>query len=71
VWGGHTLKSIPSSAQHVTLCTLEFDDEEKSKHAGLAQENGFGPSTFAGFTKADKRRSKRVHLPKKSVINMI
>ncbi len=38
-------------------------DEAKSKHAGLAQVNGFG--------KAGERRRKAMHLLKKSVINMI
>jgi hypothetical protein len=31
--------NIPSGAQYLTPSSL---DEEKSKHAGLAQQNGFG-----------------------------
>jgi hypothetical protein len=29
--------------------------EEKSKHTGLAQQNGFWPSNFAQFVEAGKR----------------
>jgi hypothetical protein len=42
--------------------------EEKSKHAGLAQENPFWLSIIAKFAVAGKRRSNVVHLHKKSVI---
>jgi hypothetical protein len=35
-------ESISSSAQHVTLQQNLY--EEKSKHASLAQQNGFGPA---------------------------
>jgi hypothetical protein len=41
-------------------------DEEKSKHAGLAQQNGFGQH-FCSV----KRQSKTQHMLEKSVINMI
>jgi hypothetical protein len=33
-------------------------DEEKSKHASLAQQNGFGPAFCAVFAEAGKRHSK-------------
>jgi hypothetical protein len=36
-----TLKSISSNAEYIWSCTEKLD-EEKSKHAGLAQENGCG-----------------------------
>jgi hypothetical protein len=38
-------------------------DEEKSKHVGLAQHDGFGPCNFALFAAACKRHSKAQHLP--------
>jgi hypothetical protein len=37
-------------------------DEEKSKHAGLAQLTGFGPSIFAQDVEAGKSYSKAEHL---------
>jgi hypothetical protein len=40
-------------------------DEEKSKHAGLAQENGFWHSIIAHFVVAGKRRNKAVQLQKR------
>jgi hypothetical protein len=48
-------------------CTFKL--EEKSKHASLAQKNGFA-STFASAEEW-KRHNKDVHLPEKTVINMI
>ncbi len=33
-------------------------NEEKSKHARLSQQNGFGPSIFLQFAEAGKRHSK-------------
>jgi hypothetical protein len=33
-------------------------NEEKSKHASLAQQNGFGPSIFSQDAEAGKRHSK-------------
>jgi hypothetical protein len=39
-------KNITSSAQCERPCTEKLD-EENSKHAGLAQENGFVPCAFA------------------------
>jgi hypothetical protein len=32
-------------------------DKEKSKHAGLAQQNGFGPALFAEDAKVGTRQS--------------
>jgi hypothetical protein len=32
-------------------------DEEKSKHASLAQQNGFWPGIFAHFAEAGKKHS--------------
>ncbi len=46
-------------------------DEEKSKHAGLAQVNGFAPAHVVSLGKAGERRRKAMHLLQKSVINMI
>jgi hypothetical protein len=38
----------------------------------IPHENGFGPpNMFAQFAEAGERRSKALHLPEKSVINMI
>jgi hypothetical protein len=54
----------------VRPCTKKLD-EENSKHAGLAQENGFVPCTFAQCAEASERQSKAMHLPVKSIINMI
>jgi hypothetical protein len=50
------------------LCTLKLD-EEKSKHAGLSQENDFRSCMFAHFAEAGKWRNKAV--VRKSVINTI
>ncbi len=36
--------SMPSGVWHV-ICTLKLD-EEKSKHANLANRNAFGPAFF-------------------------
>jgi hypothetical protein len=33
-------------------------DEEKSNHAGLAQQIGFGPAFFVWFAESGKRHSK-------------
>jgi hypothetical protein len=38
-------------------CKLKLN-EEKSKHARLSQQNGFGPSIFLQFAEAGKRHSK-------------
>jgi hypothetical protein len=35
-------------------------DDKKSKHAALAQENGFGPTFFAQFAEAGKSCQRRV-----------
>jgi hypothetical protein len=40
-------------------------DEEKSKHAGLAQQNGFGPA-FVKFAEPGRRHNKAEHLAEKS-----
>jgi hypothetical protein len=40
-------------------------DEEKSKYAGLAQENGFGLACLQNFAVACKSRSTDVHLHKR------
>jgi hypothetical protein len=48
-------------------------DEEKSKYAGLAQEQWFWLSIipqFAVFAVAGKRQSNIVHLPKKRRCNL-
>jgi hypothetical protein len=39
VWGGDALRATPQVLS-MPPCTVK-SDEEKSKHAGLAQENGF------------------------------
>jgi hypothetical protein len=51
--------------------TLEIKklDEEKSKHAGLAQQNGFGPQFLHILGRLVI--SHLVHLPEKSVMNII
>jgi hypothetical protein len=46
-------------------------DEEMSKHAGLAQQNGYCPAILHSFAEAGKRHIKAVHVQEKSVINMI
>jgi hypothetical protein len=49
-------------------------DEEKSKHAGLAEQNGLCLASFADFAESSKKAqqaSKPVHLREKSVISMI
>jgi hypothetical protein len=53
-------------------CTVKLD-EEKSKHAGLAQENGFYHSRSAQFAVAGERHSKAAghRQAEKSVINVI
>jgi len=39
-------------------------DEENSKHAGLAQENGFAPAHLhRQSAEASERQSKAMHLP--------
>jgi hypothetical protein len=46
--------------------TLKLDEEE-SKHAGLADQNGFvWLSNFAPISEAGERHRKIVHLPNKS-----
>ncbi len=40
-------------------------DEEKSKYAGLAQENGFGLAYLQTFAVAGKSHSTDVHLHKR------
>jgi hypothetical protein len=40
-------------------CKLKLD-EEKSKHAGLALQNGFDPAFFAHFAEAGKRHKKPI-----------
>jgi hypothetical protein len=40
-------QSISSGAQYV-ICTVKFN-EEKSKYAGLGQENGFGSAYLHGL----------------------
>jgi hypothetical protein len=45
-------------------------DEEKSKHASMAQENGFGPAYFAQNAKPGKRCITAVNLIE-NVINLI
>ncbi len=46
----------------VTPCTEKLD-EANSKHAGLAQENGFVPAHLHSLLKASERQSKAMHLP--------
>ncbi len=55
-------KSISISAQHV-ICTVKLD-EEKSKCAGLAHENGFWLSIIVQYIVTGKRHSNAVHLQK-------
>jgi hypothetical protein len=45
-------------------------DEEKSKYAGLAQEQWFWLSIIPQFAVAGKRQSNIVHLPKKRRCNL-
>jgi hypothetical protein len=50
--------------------------KEKSKHVGLAQQNGFffGPAFFAqqfSLLRLSKGHIRKQHLSEKSVINMI
>jgi hypothetical protein len=49
-------------AQYVTPYKLKLDEGNLSKHASLAQQNGFGPAFFAQFVEASKRHSKVKHL---------
>jgi hypothetical protein len=51
-------KSIPTGAQYATL-NPKFSDEEKSKHAGLAQENGFAPENVFSLLRAGKMAHKK------------
>jgi hypothetical protein len=52
-------------------CKLKLD-EEKSKHAILAQQNGFGSTFLHYLVRLVKGTANPNHLPKKkSVINMI
>ncbi len=52
-------------------CTLK-SDEEKSKHAGLAQENGLCSGKYAQLLlRLVKGTAKAVNLPEKSAINTI
>jgi len=46
-------------------------DEEKLKHACLAQQNGAWPNSFAQFAQASRRHSKAQDLIEKSIKNMI
>jgi hypothetical protein len=46
-------------------------DEEESKYAGLAQQNGFGPAFLNGLLRLVKGIAKPNTLPEKSVVNMI
>ncbi len=66
----HKLQEHPHKVLDMWPCTLQ-SGEEKSKYACLAQENKFCSYFFAQFAEAGERHSKVVHLPKKSVINMI
>jgi hypothetical protein len=54
----------------VRPCTEKLD-EENSKHAGLAEQNGFVPAHLHSLLRLVKRPSKAMHLPVKSVVNMI
>jgi len=65
----YTLKSIPSSAQYVTL-HLEIE-WRKVKICQFGSAKSFWPNIFAQFAEVGKRHSKAVHMPEKSVINMI
>jgi hypothetical protein len=56
VWGGDALRPSPAVLS-MWPCTLEFD-EEKSKHAGLAQENGFGQAHLHGLLRLVKGTAK-------------
>jgi hypothetical protein len=57
-------------------CKLELD-EEKPKHVGLAQQNGFVPAflysllSFVQFAGARTRHSKAYYLPENSAITII
>ncbi len=51
-------------------CTLKLD-EEKWKHVGLARQKGFWPSICAQVAEAGTRQSKLVHLPERTVINVV
>jgi hypothetical protein len=64
-------KNITSSAQCERPCTEKLD-EENSKHAGLAQENGFlSLAHLHSLLRLVKGRAKAMHLRVKSVMNMI
>jgi hypothetical protein len=45
-------------------------DEEKSKHASFAQQNGLD-SIFAEFAEVGEGHNKAYHLSEKSLVNMI
>jgi hypothetical protein len=46
-------------------------DEEKSKHAGLAQETGYWLSTMYKFALASKKAQQRCAPAEQSVVNVI
>jgi hypothetical protein len=49
-------KSNSTGAQYVP-CKLKLD-EEKSKHAGLAQQNGLGPAFWHSLLRLEKSTAK-------------
>jgi hypothetical protein len=60
-WKKWVSKSNPQwSAICMWPCTLKLD-EEKSKHAGLAEQNGLCPAVLQTFAEAGERHSKPVH----------
>jgi hypothetical protein len=54
----------------VIVHTIKLD-EEKSKHAGLAQENGFDVAYLHSLPRSIQSLAKLGTCPKRSVINMI
>jgi hypothetical protein len=53
------------NAQSAIVHSTIRSTKKKSKHAGLAQENGFWLSILALFAVAGKRRRKDVHFQKR------
>jgi hypothetical protein len=68
-----------NSTQYVIPCKLKLH-EEKSKHVGLAQQNGFVPALLYSLLSSVQlvcwgsykaRQSKAYHLPENSAITII
>jgi hypothetical protein len=47
-----------TGAQYVIPCKLKLDEGNLSKHAGLAQQNGFGPAFLHSLSKLVKGTAK-------------